>query len=73
MCGSVVTYRVSECLVFGHFVFHSCINRRFYISGAFIVMFDEKSGAEKACRELQDDMIMKVNQARVRGIVSSSI
>ena len=44
-----------------------------FISGAFVVMFDEKSGAEKACGELQDDMIMKVNQARVRGIVSSSI
>ena len=38
----------------------------YIILGAFIVVFDEKSGAEKAYREIQDDMIIKVHRARVR-------
>ena len=33
----------------------------YIILGAFIVVFDEKSGAEKAYREIQDDMIIKVH------------
>ena len=37
------------------------------------MMFDEKSGAEKACRELQDNMIIKVNRARVREISSHAL